>query len=150
MGQLKRNTLRALPIFALVLAVAYYWLFYDNRMPQAGTFPLNISEIHAEATKIAGPRATSIQIETLSHTFEPKMALVAGTEWKNMDMIRASYRVVFPDQSIIIDTGYDAAGARATRAASYILRLGPECNPPCWLLQRLWLRMSMVIISAGY
>jgi glyoxylase-like metal-dependent hydrolase (beta-lactamase superfamily II) len=140
MGQLKRNTLRALPIFALVLAVAYYWLFYDNRMPQAGTFPLNISEIHAEATKIAGPRATSIQIETLSHTFEPKMALVAGTEWKNMDMIRASYRVVFPDQSIIIDTGYDAAGARATRAASY--------DPSAWArMQSAMLVASKIVVT---
>jgi glyoxylase-like metal-dependent hydrolase (beta-lactamase superfamily II) len=136
----KRILKSVLPVLALLIAVTYYWLFYDNRMPTTGSFPLNIQEIRSTASKIGGPRATAIQVETLSHTFEPKMALVAGTEWKDMDMIRASYRLVFPDQSIIIDTGFDAVGAKATGAASY--------DPSAWQrMQSAMLQASKIIVT---
>ena len=111
--------IRALIVVAAILAAAVYWLFYDNRMPQTGRFALDINEIRREAATVPGARATAIEMETLSHTPEPRIALVAGTAWQMIDMIRTSYRLVFADQSIIIDTGYDVAGAKATGAKSY-------------------------------
>ncbi len=101
------------------LCRAIYWLLYDNRLPTTGAFPLNIGEVRAEAAKTAGPRPTRVQVEILSHTFHPKIAMVAGSEWKNVDEVRASYRIVFPNESIIVDTGYDAAGAKVDGASSY-------------------------------
>jgi glyoxylase-like metal-dependent hydrolase (beta-lactamase superfamily II) len=104
----------------LTIAVGVvYWLFYDNRMPTDGSYPLNIAEIRAEAARLPGPRALKIEVETLSHTFNPKIALVAGTTWGKMDLVRESYRVVFPGQSVIIDTGYDAETARAEKVDSF-------------------------------
>jgi glyoxylase-like metal-dependent hydrolase (beta-lactamase superfamily II) len=124
----------------LIILASVYWLFYDNRIPQSGSFPLNIVEVRTEAAKVSGPRATRIEIEVLSHTFEPKIALVAGTTWKKMDMIRASYRLVFPDRSIIIDTGYDAAGAKATGAARY--------DPSAWRrMQSAMLGASQIVVT---
>ena len=95
------------------LSFVCYRLFYDNRMPSQGSYPLNINVIRAEASKPAGTLATSIQVETLSHTLVPKIAMVAGTNWSKIDTVRVSYQVVFPDRSIIIDTGWDQKTARS-------------------------------------
>ena len=119
MTYLKRKLLLTLTTFICVIAAAFYWLFFDNRMPTEGSFPLDISEIRAEAAKISGARATSIHVEILSHTPSPKIALVAGTEWTKIDLVRTSYQVTFPKQSIIIDTGYDAVSAKKAHAISF-------------------------------
>lgn len=106
-------------IFLATLGGACYWLFYDNRMPTSGNYPLDITAIRTEAARIPGAKANAIEVETLSHTRQPKIAIVAGTSWKKIDLVRESYDVVFPNQSIIIDTGYDAEGAKASKADSF-------------------------------
>jgi glyoxylase-like metal-dependent hydrolase (beta-lactamase superfamily II) len=100
----------------LIGSAAVYWLFYDNRMPTSGAFPLDIAALRAEAAKIPGEKPVRIEVETLSHTAEPRIALIAGTSWSNMDMIRVSYRVIAPDQTTIIDTANDPETAKATGA----------------------------------
>jgi glyoxylase-like metal-dependent hydrolase (beta-lactamase superfamily II) len=97
----------------IILSGVYYWLFYDNQIPSQGSYALDIGTIRTEASKIPGSRATSIQVETLSHTLVPKIAMIAGTDWSKIDTIRVSYQVVFPDQSIIIDTGWDENTAKS-------------------------------------
>ena len=104
------------------LAVAVYWLFYDNRLPTDGQFPLDLAALRAAAGPVGtGPKR--IEIEQLSHNDAPRIAMVAGTDWQTIDLVRASYRLVWQQQSIIIDTAnsfaltqqfdarrYDAAG----------------------------------------
>jgi glyoxylase-like metal-dependent hydrolase (beta-lactamase superfamily II) len=111
--------LKAAALLTVLASAAVYWLFYDNRVPSSGSFPLDIAAIRAEATRFPGDKPAAIQIETLSHTMEPKIALVAGTSWAGSDYVRTSYRLIFPKASIIIDTGYDEAGAVATKAYRY-------------------------------
>ena len=106
---------KALLAIALILAAAVYWLFYDNRLPQTGSFPLDIAAIRAEAARIPGDKARLIQVETVSHSLEPDIAMVAGTSWKKIDLVRNSYRLVFPTGSIIVDTGFDAKTAAADK-----------------------------------
>jgi glyoxylase-like metal-dependent hydrolase (beta-lactamase superfamily II) len=108
----KKSIVPAVAFLAIMLGGAYYWLFYDNRIPRQGGYTLDIGAIRTEALKISGPRATSIQVETLSHTLVPKIAMIAGTDWSKVDTVRESYRAVFPNQSIIIDTGWDAKTAK--------------------------------------
>lgn len=106
---------KALLAIALILAAALYWLFYDNRLPGSGSFPLDIAAIRAEAARIPGDRARLIQVETVSHSLKPGIAMVAGTSWKSIDLVRNSYRLVFPTGSIIIDTGFDPKTAAADK-----------------------------------
>ena len=106
-------------VAALVLLVAVYWFFYDNRMPQDGAFPLDLSELRQAAETVPGAKATRIEAETLSHTPVPRIAMVAGTSWDKIDMVRNSYRVVFPDQTLIIDTGQDREDAMRFHANAY-------------------------------
>ena len=110
---------KALLAITLILGAAVYWLFYDNRLPQTGSFPLDIAAIRAEAARIPGDKARLIQVETVSHSLKPGIAMVAGTSWKKIDLVRNSYRLVFPTGAIIIDTGFDAKTAAADKVDRY-------------------------------
>lgn len=112
----KRLSVAAL-IVLLVLAVAVYWLFYDNELPNSGRFDLDLARIRTAAP--SGPGPESIEVEEVSHTFVPKIGVVAGTSWRSFDMMRVSYRLVYPDQTIVLDTGYPLAVARQSHARSY-------------------------------
>ena len=101
-----------------MLAAAYYWLLIDNRMP-TGRFELDIAAVRQAAAEVPGPAPTAIEVETVSHTSVPHIAMVAGTDWSRIDTPRNAYRVVFPGRTLIIDTGWDAATARADKANSF-------------------------------
>jgi glyoxylase-like metal-dependent hydrolase (beta-lactamase superfamily II) len=110
---------KALLLLSVLSGAALYWLFYDNRMPSTGAYPLDIAAIRAEAAKLPGAKPNSVQIETVSHSMLPKIAMVAGTSWTKIDEVRTSYRLVFPTASIIIDTGYDPKTAEAAKVDRY-------------------------------
>jgi glyoxylase-like metal-dependent hydrolase (beta-lactamase superfamily II) len=115
---------KLLAFLAIIGAGAVYWFFYDNRMPSSGSFPLDIAAIRAEAARLPGDKPSTVQIETVSHTLLPKIAMVAGESWDKADQIRTSYRLVFPKQSILIDTTYDQK-----TATSYD---GNRFDPAAW------------------
>lgn len=105
-------------ILLLLLAFAVYWLFYSNQPRPDTPFKISLAELR----QLAGPvqnGPSRIEIERLSHTMNPKIAMVAGTDWGNIDMVRASYQLVYPDRTILIDTANDANLARQFKAASY-------------------------------
>jgi glyoxylase-like metal-dependent hydrolase (beta-lactamase superfamily II) len=106
-------------VLALFFASAVYWYFYDNRAPRAAAPPIDIAAIRAEAERIPGEKASHIEVETVSHTLTPRIVMVAGTSWGKVDMVRNSYRVVFANQSTIIDTGQSRADADRLGAHTY-------------------------------
>lgn len=113
-----RNGAILLGTLLLLLSVAIYWLFYSNQSRPSTPFPLDLAELR----RLAGPvqnGPSRIEIERLSHTMNPKIAIVAGTDWGNIDMVRASYQLVYPDRTILIDTANDANLARRFKAARY-------------------------------
>lgn len=109
---MKRLLIGALLAVLLGLAGAVYWLFYDNRLPADGTFPLDIAALRAEAVRIPGAGPETIEVETLYWADVPRIALVTGTDWSDMSFVRNSYRLFWRDTSLIIDTGNDEATAR--------------------------------------
>lgn len=113
-----RLSLTGAAIFAILFAVAYYWLLIDSRMP-AGRFDLDIAAMRRAAAAVPGASPAAIEVETVSHTLVPHIAMVAGTDWARIDTPRNSYRVVFPDKTLIIDTGWDAATAHAEKVDSF-------------------------------
>lgn len=106
---MRRLILRGLVLLVLGLAAAVYWLFYDNRAPSDGSFPLDIADLRREAATIPGPGPERIEVETLYRSAVPKIAMVTGTDWGELELARNSYRLVWPDRSAIIDTGNDEA-----------------------------------------
>ena len=100
-----------LGLLVLLLAGAIWWLFYANGRPD-GRFPLDLASLQAEAARLPGPGPTRIEVETVSHERQPEIAMVAGAGWGKVDLIRASYRLVWPGgRSGIVDTTYDRATA---------------------------------------
>jgi glyoxylase-like metal-dependent hydrolase (beta-lactamase superfamily II) len=106
-------------LLVLLAATAVYWLFYDNRMA-AGRFPLDLAAIRAEADTMPGAVPDRIEVEVLSFQQVPRIAMQAGADWAPVDLIRTSYRLVWPDRSLIIDTGHDEKSARATGVKIYM------------------------------
>ncbi len=49
---MRRGTV-VLGIVVIGLALTVYWLFYDNRLPTDGQFPLNLAELRAAAGRSA-------------------------------------------------------------------------------------------------
>lgn len=107
-----------LGLVAIGLALVIYWLFYDNRLPKEGQFPLDLTALRAAAGPVdTGP--WRIEVEQLSHNDAPRIAMVAGTDWGTIDLVRASYRLVWPDRTIIVDTANSHALARQFGARCY-------------------------------
>ncbi len=133
-----RNLWRGLAWLAILLALAavgaVYWLFYDNRLPQDGDFPLDIAAIRAEADRMPGAVPERIEVEVLSFQQVPRIAMQAGADWASADLIRTSYRLVWPDRTLIIDTGHDEKSARANGASIY--------------MRPAWQRMQSALTSA--
>jgi glyoxylase-like metal-dependent hydrolase (beta-lactamase superfamily II) len=109
---MKRILLSLLAVLALALGAAFYWLFYDNRPPTEGSFPLDIAALRAEAGRMPGAGPERVEVETLYWATVPRAALITGTDWSDLSFVRNSYRVVWPESSLIIDTGNDEATAK--------------------------------------
>lgn len=116
---MKRWIVRILITLLLATAGATYWLFYDNRMPTEGSFPLDIAAIRAEAARIPGPKPNAIEVEFVSEERQPKIAMVAGTDWAKANLTRVSFRAVAPNETTIIDTAYDEATAKTFETGGY-------------------------------
>ena len=113
-----RGITAVLGLATIGLAIAVYWLFYDNRLPREGRFSLDLAALRAAAGPVgAGP--LRIEVEQLSHTDVPRLAMVAGTDWGNVDLVRASYRLVWPRRSVIVDTANPFAIAQQNGARNY-------------------------------
>lgn len=109
---MKRLLIGGLLAVLLGLAGTVYWLFYDNRPPADGTFPLDIAALRQEASRLPGAAPDGIEVETLYWVNVPRIALITGTDWSDLSFVRNSYRVVWPDASLIIDTGSDEPTAQ--------------------------------------
>jgi glyoxylase-like metal-dependent hydrolase (beta-lactamase superfamily II) len=112
---MRRLFVRLLLVLAVVAAGAVYWLFYDNRPPSDGSFPLDIAALRQEAATISGEGPERIEVETLYRSAVPKIAMVTGTSWGEVELARNSYRLVWADHSAVVDTGNDAKTAWADR-----------------------------------
>lgn len=128
----------AVAVILLSLLAVVYWLFYDNQLPEHGNFELNLARIRAAGSSSPGP--VRIEAEEVSHTFVPKIGVVAGTSWRSFDMMRVSYRLVYPNRTVILDTGYPLAVARQSKAAFY--------DMGAWRrIQRALLQASDIVVT---
>ena len=129
----------ALGIFLLLLlAAATYWLFYDSRLPAAGSFKLDLAAIRAESNRLPGALPDRVEVEVISFQRVPRITMQTGADWAPVDLIRTSYRLVWPEHSLIIDTGYDEKAARANGTEVYLR--------PAWLRLQAALKTADTII----
>jgi glyoxylase-like metal-dependent hydrolase (beta-lactamase superfamily II) len=131
-----RNTLAAIGFLAGAAGIAYYWLIVESHAPADARYVLDLGEVRRLSGSLSGDRPTSLEVERVGIFKFPATAIVAGDGWESRDMPVFSYRIVYPQTSVIIDTALnreigsalssfdDAAFARlqaAMRNASLIL-----------------------------
>lgn len=130
-------------LLAVFAGLAYYWFFFDNRVPSKGQYTIDIAAIRVAADEVPGEKADRIEVETVSHTFVPKIAMVAGTQWQKVDMVRNSYQLIFPDRTLMIDTGQSRENAMAHGAKSF--------DDAAWQRVQVALtRASMIVVTHGH
>ena len=112
--------LAGLAVLVVVLvAAAYAWLFLEHGAPRGPAWPLDMAAVRAAAAAQPGPRAASIQVETVAHRAAPRIAMVAGTDWSKFDASYSAFKLVFPDRTLLIDTTLSPAVSKAMQNDRY-------------------------------
>jgi glyoxylase-like metal-dependent hydrolase (beta-lactamase superfamily II) len=99
-----RNSLIAAIGILVVIAAGYYWLVLESHMPSASSYALDIAEVRQRAAAVPGEKPTSVEVERVALFTAPATAIVAGDGWQTQDLPVYSYRIVYPQTSIIVDT----------------------------------------------
>lgn len=112
-------TLGILAVLIVAIGAGYWWLIVEGSPPSnLAAETIDIAQVRALAGEFQGPKATEVRVETIASMSFPETAVVAGEGWDALPMGVFSYQLVFPDQTMIIDTAFDDAGA-ATLSATF-------------------------------
>jgi glyoxylase-like metal-dependent hydrolase (beta-lactamase superfamily II) len=99
-----RNSLLALCALLVIAGAAYYWFIVESHVPGGAEFVLDIGEVRRLAGVTPGGKPIAIEVEGVGLFKPPAAFVVAGDSWKASDLPVYSYRVVYPQTSVIIDT----------------------------------------------
>jgi glyoxylase-like metal-dependent hydrolase (beta-lactamase superfamily II) len=99
-----RNLFLGVCILLGVAAAAYYWLLVESHVPADAQFALDIGEVRRLAGTMPGDPPTAVEVERIGVFKAPATAIVAGDGWQARDLPVFSYRIAYPQMSVIIDT----------------------------------------------
>jgi glyoxylase-like metal-dependent hydrolase (beta-lactamase superfamily II) len=99
-----RNILIVLCALLVMAGGAYYWFIVESHVPGGAEYALDIGEVRRLAAAAPGDRPIAIEVEAVALFKPPATFVVAGDGWKPSDLPVYSYRVVYPQTSVIIDT----------------------------------------------
>jgi glyoxylase-like metal-dependent hydrolase (beta-lactamase superfamily II) len=105
-------------ILVLIAAGAYYWLILENHVPTTGSYQIDMSGVRQLASSLPGEKPREIRFEQIA-VFQFPNAVVAGGSWDKTDIPVFSYQLVYPDHTLIIDTGLDEETGRSRGMASF-------------------------------
>jgi len=97
-------------VIVAVLWIAKY-LLLDTAARPTGTFAIDLDALHRAATS-AGALPERIEVERVGEFAFPQAFVVAGGGFHMHPMVLTSYRVLWPDRSIIIDTAMAPEAAK--------------------------------------
>jgi glyoxylase-like metal-dependent hydrolase (beta-lactamase superfamily II) len=104
-----RRTLIALLVLLALVGAAYYWLLVESHMPGDASFALDIDQVRAASAALPGDRPSAIEVEQVAVFTFPATAIVAGDGFDGRLLPVYSYRLIYPDGSIIVDTALNEA-----------------------------------------
>jgi glyoxylase-like metal-dependent hydrolase (beta-lactamase superfamily II) len=107
----------AIVLFAF-LCVAYYYLLRVGGAPEACHFTIDLPRLRSLAASVPGERPREIRVEHLATFRMPAAALVwTGGPLSPIEMRDYAYELVYPDHTIIIDTGMDDAQSKSAHTS---------------------------------
>jgi glyoxylase-like metal-dependent hydrolase (beta-lactamase superfamily II) len=104
-----RNLLYGLCALLVIAGAAYYWFVVESHVPSEAKFALDIGEIRRLAGTVPGDQPVAIEAEAVALIKPPAAIVVAGDGWEPSDLPVYSYRVAYPQTSVIIDTAFNQA-----------------------------------------
>jgi glyoxylase-like metal-dependent hydrolase (beta-lactamase superfamily II) len=99
-----RNSLIAVSGVVAAVGAGYYWFVVENHVPAHLQYSLDIRQIRRVAASLPGDRAAAVEVERVALFRFPAAAVVAGDGWQMTDLPVYSYRIAFPNTSVIVDT----------------------------------------------
>jgi glyoxylase-like metal-dependent hydrolase (beta-lactamase superfamily II) len=100
-----RRILIALGVLLVLAGVAYYWLLVESHVPGDASYALDIDRVRAALDTVPGDKPGSIEVEQVGVFTFPATGVVAGDGWNGVPLPVFSYRLIYPDSTIIVDTG---------------------------------------------
>jgi glyoxylase-like metal-dependent hydrolase (beta-lactamase superfamily II) len=108
--RLKRWQWICIGIVALLLIGKH--LLLDTPAAAGEKFVIDVEALHRAAVA-AGPLPDRIEVEKVAQFAFPRTLAVAGDGWKMQPMVLLSHRVVWPNRSLIIDSGMSPPATKA-------------------------------------
>jgi glyoxylase-like metal-dependent hydrolase (beta-lactamase superfamily II) len=111
-----RRTLITLGVLLVLAGAAYYWLIVESHVPGDASYPFSIDAVRAELDKVPGDKPGAIEVEQVGVFYFPATGVVAGDGWKEVALPVFSYRLIYPDSTVIVDTALteEMGGGRLT------------------------------------
>jgi glyoxylase-like metal-dependent hydrolase (beta-lactamase superfamily II) len=107
--------LRRLLAATLVLVIAggpAYWLLVRHSPVPTATFPLDLARIRALALSVPGERPAEVRFERVLSIHWVEALQLAGDPWRAIPMDVYAYQLVYPAQTVLIDTAQDRASVQ--------------------------------------
>jgi glyoxylase-like metal-dependent hydrolase (beta-lactamase superfamily II) len=98
-----RRTLIAVGVLLVIAGAAYYWLLVESHVPRDASYALDIDRVRALDT-VPGDKPSAIEVEQVGVFTFPATGVVAGDGWNRVALPVYSYRLIYPDSTIIVDT----------------------------------------------
>jgi len=99
-----RRTLVTIGVLLVIAGAAYYWLLVESHAPADSSYALDIDAVRAARDTIPGDKPTAIEVEQVGVFTFPATGVVAGDGWNGVALPVFSYRLIYPDSTIIVDT----------------------------------------------
>jgi glyoxylase-like metal-dependent hydrolase (beta-lactamase superfamily II) len=112
--RLKRWQWSVLLVVAFLLCAKYALL--DTAASPGDPYNIDLAALHAAAIG-NGALGTRIEVEKIADFAFPRTVAVAGDGFRMHPMVQLSHRVVWPDHSLIIDTGMSPEDAKGLPGA---------------------------------
>ena len=100
-----RRILITLGVLLVLAGVAYYWLLVESHIPSDASYTLDIERVRAALATVPGDKPGSIEVEQVGVFTFPATGVVAGDGWNGVPLPVFCYRLIYPDSTIIVDTG---------------------------------------------
>lgn|GEM_PF-151079 len=108
----RKHGWRLLVTVALVLPM--YGLLVLHSPAAQAEFPLDLAAVRALAESLPGDKPLAVRYEQVGAFVFYEAMLVAGDPWRKTPLPIVAYQLVFPEQTILIDTGLERATASHT------------------------------------
>ena len=103
-----RIVLGTLAVLLAVAGAGYYWFVVESHMPADAGYALDIGEIRRMVAAVPGDKPEKVEVEKIAAFSFPATAIVAGDGWAQREMPVFSYRLVYPEQTVVIDAALSA------------------------------------------